>query len=280
MSKALDLVLKPQAQEILERLSEIFQTHVVFYSAAGEELSAGRRNCRFCALLQEKLGFAAACSTLDRMKRREAARTRRQVTYRCHAGLHESVIPVYVVDDLVGYVMIGQLRSGRNLPRAIADSWNRTRGDADLQRAFDEIPLHEAGRIAHILGLFEMLVRFITDLHLVAVRSRNVLEPALTYMHNHIDDHITLSALAARLYRSPSTLSHQFKRLMGKSFKQVQAEMIVAKATEYFEHAPDIAVSEVAYRLGFTDTRYFARVFKKIAGVPPSAARSKRRAPR
>ena len=277
MAGTLELVIKPQMQEILDHLSALFRTNVVFYSPAGEILRVGAsaKVCEFCTLLQNKLGYAATCRALDRARRREAAEKRAMLSYRCHAGLHEAIIPVHLLGDLVGYVMIGQLRSTARPPRAIQRKWRHKWGTEDLIHAFESLPRHDTERIDHIMGMFDLLVRFTIDLHLVTVRSRNVLEPAMTYLQDHLDEHLTLTELASCLYRSPSTLSHQFKRVMGKSFKRVQAELVVARAREFFDHAPDMSVSEAAYRLGYTDVRYFSRVFKKVTDESPSAYRAR-----
>ena len=101
MPQILELIFKPQVQKILDSIGALFDTRVVFFSPSGEQLrvGAGRSNCEFCTLLQEKLGFAGACRTLDRRQRRKSYRTRKSVVYRCHAGLHEAIIPVIVLDQ-------------------------------------------------------------------------------------------------------------------------------------------------------------------------------------
>jgi AraC family L-rhamnose operon regulatory protein RhaS len=46
------------------------------------------------------------------------------------------------------------------------------------------------------------------------------------------------------------------------------------RACELFEQQPGIAVSEVAFRCGFTDSAYFSRKFHEYYHMPPSAWRT------
>jgi len=68
-----------------------------------------------------------------------------------------------------------------------------------------------------------------------------------------------------------SSLSHLFKKVLGKSFKQFQIEIKLERAEEYLRTIPGISVGEAANRVGYQDPLYFSRIFRKYKKVPPSA---------
>jgi AraC-like DNA-binding protein len=83
-------------------------------------------------------------------------------------------------------------------------------------------------------------------------------------------DPLSLDEAARLAGRSRSTVSHLFRRALGRSFKRSQIETRLERADELFHADPHITVREVAYRVGYDDPLYFSRIYKKHRGVPPS----------
>ncbi|WP_339221052.1 helix-turn-helix domain-containing protein [Paenibacillus sp. FSL W7-1279] len=44
----------------------------------------------------------------------------------------------------------------------------------------------------------------------------------------------------------------------------------VERAEEMLRRNPDVKLADLSYQLGFSDSKYFSKVFKKITGRPPS----------
>jgi AraC-like DNA-binding protein len=79
-------------------------------------------------------------------------------------------------------------------------------------------------------------------------------------------------SIAKQLHMSPRTLQHKLAQC-NASFYGLVNETRRAIACGYMEnHA--LAVTEIAYLLGFSDTSNFSRAFKRWTGLSPSAYRS------
>lgn len=78
---------------------------------------------------------------------------------------------------------------------------------------------------------------------------------------------------AALLYKSPKTLSNVFRKLGGKSPLQFIHERIVLEGRRLLLYT-DKPVAEIADELGFLESGHFSRLFKRVAGVPPTALRA------
>ena len=102
------------------------------------------------------------------------------------------------------------------------------------------------------------------------IELKDVLGPILRRLREHPDQRLTLTHAAAMVGRSPTTLSHLFRRKLGKSFRTVRIELAMEKADEYFRTVPGIRVKEVARRLGFDDPLYFSRLYRRYRGRSPS----------
>jgi AraC family transcriptional regulator, transcriptional activator of pobA len=82
----------------------------------------------------------------------------------------------------------------------------------------------------------------------------------------------TVSAIAGNLSVNANYLNSIVKNLTGKTASAHIQEKIMLEAKSFLIHT-DLQVAEIAFRLGFKNTSYFNRFFKKTAGIVPSAYR-------
>lgn len=102
------------------------------------------------------------------------------------------------------------------------------------------------------------------------------LAPALTLIHTHYQEKITLSMLASCTFLSVSEFCRAFKSLTGSApiaylvRHRIQQSCIALSQT-------DLPVSEIAFSHGFNSISYYNRTFAKLTGMTPSAYRSNTR---
>ncbi|MCI9149043.1 MAG: response regulator [Lachnospiraceae bacterium] len=101
-----------------------------------------------------------------------------------------------------------------------------------------------------------------------AIRLESHIHKAIEYIQNHFCQDLTLEEVAARADMNPAYFSSSFKKYTGSSFIHYTMDLRVRRAKELLKEGKK--VSEIARLLGFHDTRYFTRTFKKYAGVTPS----------
>lgn len=82
----------------------------------------------------------------------------------------------------------------------------------------------------------------------------------------------TVSLIAKQLFVNPNYLNGLIKSLTGKTASSHIQEKILLEAKSFLLHT-DLQVSEIAYKLGFENTSYFNRFFKKNTKLTPTAYR-------
>jgi len=270
-ASGLEFVFHPQVAAIFDHFCDLHDIRIGFYSASGGELRVGqaRPNCRYCHLLQRTLGYLDVCLRLDRRRREEAERLQTRVlSYECHGGMTDAVMPVRQGERLLGFVMIGQFRMRASPPEPILRKARAGRVARRLLKAFAEAPCLSPGQARHLLGLFELLVQFIAEHRMIQLK--DMIGPLLARLREHPEERLPLSTAAAMVGRSATTLSHLFRRTLGKSFREVRIQAVLDKADELLRTYPEMRVSEVAARLGFDDPLYFSRLYRRHRGFPPS----------
>lgn len=92
------------------------------------------------------------------------------------------------------------------------------------------------------------------------------------YIEAHYMEDISLQDAAAQLHYSDAYFCRFFKQNFDKNFIMYLSELRVEKAKELLEDMT-INVKDISNRVGFRDSGYFTKVFKRITGVTPSEYR-------
>ena len=98
---------------------------------------------------------------------------------------------------------------------------------------------------------------------------RPEIQGVLNFVKNHYNEPITIQQVADSLYISPSYLMHLIKSNIGKTFNTFLLEYRMEKAKELLKN-PGIQIQSVATQVGYSDVKYFNKLFKKYTSLTPS----------
>lgn len=94
------------------------------------------------------------------------------------------------------------------------------------------------------------------------------------YINAHYcDPTLNVEKIYHETFTSASSLQRAFKSHFGISPKQYLDKQRMIKALELLIDK-DLSIKQIAVECGFTDEKYFSRVFKKNYGYPPSQFRN------
>lgn len=88
------------------------------------------------------------------------------------------------------------------------------------------------------------------------------------YMHEHLDQRLTLKHLADLAGLSPAHFATRYREETGTSPIQHFLHLKVEKACRMLDNT-DLSFSDISQRLGYEDAYYFSRLFKKVMGQSP-----------
>ncbi len=94
-------------------------------------------------------------------------------------------------------------------------------------------------------------------------------ERAVDYLREHLAQDLSLADVARAVGTAPSHLSRLFRRHRGETFVQAFCRLRIDAAKRLLRTGA-YRVKEAASLVGFKDTAYFCRVFRKYEGVSPS----------
>ena len=121
--------------------------------------------------------------------------------------------------------------------------------------------------------VYEILYKLSESRAVTESRESSELERCVQYLSEHFcESELSVESLCRNAYVSRSSLQRYFLRRFDTSPKQYILKLRMAKAMELLSQN-DCSITEVAAACGFSDVKYFSRIFKQTYGIPPSHLR-------
>jgi AraC family L-rhamnose operon transcriptional activator RhaR len=190
-------------------------------------------------------------------------------------------LPLHHLNDLPGYHVLFRIeprlrRAGRFRHRLklaedeLAEASTQIASlEEELEQRRDGYRFMACMRLMHLLGY---LSRCYSKTELPEQKPLMRLGEVLSFMERNLAEPVTVEQLASIARMSTSTLTRRFRRVVHRSPIEHLLRLRVDRACRLL-HNPDLNITEVAMRCGFTDSNYFSRQFKTITGRSPRAYR-------
>jgi AraC family L-rhamnose operon transcriptional activator RhaR len=137
---------------------------------------------------------------------------------------------------------------------------------------FEQLPGHEAAKAGLLLQLVTLLARRYRRVRSDAARPVLRMADTLSYLETRFVEPLRLPDLAARAHLSVNQFLRVFREATGHSPIAYQIRLRVLKAAGLLQ-GTSCRVTEAAYAVGFNDSNYFSKQFRKVMGLSPRAYR-------
>lgn len=137
---------------------------------------------------------------------------------------------------------------------------------------FHSLQKYEIQANAYLLSLISSL-SLTEDEHSASEYPQYLIE-AIKYINLNWQKQISISYLAEMACLSKSRFLHSFKENVGISAYGYIINMKIEKAKEFLL-STDMNISAIAETIGYSDSLYFSRLFKKHMGISPNEYRKK-----
>jgi AraC family L-rhamnose operon transcriptional activator RhaR len=129
-------------------------------------------------------------------------------------------------------------------------------------------PGYEYMAIAALIQLVGRLSRAYERMRVVESRPLIRLGTVLSYLERNYTERIRLSDLARIARLSPSSLLRAFHSITGHAPMEYLIRLRLLRACDLLR-AGGLNVTETSFRVGFGDSNYFARQFRRVMGCTP-----------
>ncbi len=258
---------------LLKDFHRISGIRIGLFDTDGNEVIAYPKSAeQFCDLIRSTEKGREECLKCDRNAFEHGKKTGEVYIYNCHAGMSEMTVPIMEQGELLGFLMIGQIRTDSGGLRVEEHLTKLGIDSKKLSEMYDEMPIVEIDTLnAYARVLEACAVYAILDKYIRAQqRSRSVQVDG--YIVQNLRKQLNIPHLCRVFKVGKTTLCREVKERFGMSVgelirtRRIEAAQILLQKQEY-------SIAEISYIVGMDDYNYFSKVFKKHISVSPSVYR-------
>lgn len=177
---------------------------------------------------------------------------------------HRSAQPI---STLLDYVKFQYVYTGQQIFAAVStdsipisyDWENRLQTTFTLCKSWDALCEEVFKLFADLFNAFQSLNA-----------PRNIMREVEEYITKNYTERITNQSLARHFGFVPSYISRMFREYKGVSPCDYLTQVRIENAQRIIRETGNVNFHEISYALGFSDSSYFSKIFKKIVGMTPT----------
>ncbi len=231
----------------------------------------------FCRTIRTDKSAHAKCLGCDKAACQIASNQRSTYTYQCHAGLTESITPLYLGNIPIGYLFFGQIFPYESQQ----EGWENIKVlCADYKIDFEELkkncyekPLISKDYIDAASHILEAVASYVCLEHMAVLKHKTIAVQIDEYIAEHFSENIDVPSICAHFQIGKTHLYEIAKQCYNTGIAEHIRNLRIEKAKTMLRDYPKMAISKIAAECGFSDYNYFITVFKRIVGMPPKAYR-------
>ena len=260
-------------EKIEEMLEDFYQATGIYMDFLKKDFSyAGNRSrwekTRYCKKIQSVPSGKEMCLYSDRCLLQQCKQSKKSVIHVCHAGLMDVMLPVLYEEEMIGYLIFGQLKTKEYDAGIRAYCRKIGLDEEEMKQMYAEIPRVEETKIQSVSNLAQMLAKHILLEHLLQPKLDEKLQDVIGYIEQHLAEDLSVSAISAHCNISKSVLYEKFHEILNCTVKGYINRRRVERSEEYL-FTTNLSMEEIAQKVGFPDASCYSKMFKKIKGQSP-----------
>ncbi|MBQ8525467.1 MAG: PocR ligand-binding domain-containing protein [Clostridia bacterium] len=259
-----------------EKLNNVLKD---FYNATGINIQLFREDLSFfgckhiinnsyCRAIQNNTDGKKACINSDKCLKEKCKKTKKTETHICHAGLVDVAVPILCNDDILGYILLGQMKTETPFKaiggRLAAYGIN----PVEMEKHYESLPYFEPDKIQSIASIASMLAKYILTENMMKPGINRNMEKATGYIRDNLDKNLTVRSISDNINISKSVLYKNFHSSFNCTVNQYINTKRVEKSTELLTDS-DLSIEEISRKVGFSSAAYYSKIFKKLKGTSP-----------
>lgn len=233
----------------------------------------------FCALIKSISSGKRQCLICDKRLIAECNEKRAPITASCHAGLIDTAMPIIHNDQILAFVMFGQIKDLSLDKRQTDELLNRLSKELRLSeqalrtsyeplKALSPDVIQSTARIlyAATLSLFPYKTIDLTENKLITAINE--------YLIANIRNSLSVPVLCNEFRISKNRLYSLWKKHFNVPIGDYILRLRMEKAKELLTNDDD-KINQVCIKVGIPDYNYFSKVFKSYYGLSPREYRKR-----
>lgn len=258
---------------LLQDFYNLTGIRICLYDMDGNELFFyPNKSNSFCEILRSNQSMDVKCKNCDKIAFAHCKAKQSQYHYTCHAGLQECISPILYNNEVIGFMMLGQIKKSNSPDFSTISSDFPRELIGKLKSSYENLPIISDKKLTaafHILDVFtgyDLLKNYIQS------HNSTIDVQIKQYIHENISHSISVVQLCSRFHLSHYEVYHIFKEYFFCSPAEYIKRTRLKTACNMLV-TTDLSVNKIAILCGIPDYNYFSKVFKATYSVSPTAFR-------
>ena len=242
------------------------------WNADFHQLSFQPREMRaFCQTIKSTDKGKHACFLSDQKLCMESCKTGKPTKHICHAGLVDLAFPIKYKNNILGYVMFGQIsdKSEEEMQHVIKNLGKKLGVDTNrLREAYRELPKYDEGLIDSSANILKLATRYLWLSEYIDIGYDATAIKIDEYIRQNLGEEITVDSLCRELNVSKKRLYAISHQNFGVPIGEHICDLRTGEAKRLLE-STNLPIQQIAAMVGIQDYNYFAKFFKLRVGSSP-----------
>lgn len=259
-----------QIHILLQHLSNLTGLVFTFCDETFNHLVSHEGTSDFCSYVREK--GRILCQECDMRHLLQVKQQTTPLTYTCHAGIIETIIPITHFCRPTVYILAGQYCDKEehysSKEKMIAATKKLGLPKNKIINSYQALPCLTQKQISAIISLISTLSPNLLFNEPIQDKENLLASKISSYIQNHLDEDISVELLCKEFFISRNTLY----KVINKSFNTSVLHLVLRARLDYAKkllQLSSMSITEISNKCGFRDYNYFIRCFKKYIGSSP-----------
>lgn len=261
-----------KTKELLKNFHNLTGIKICLYDSAGNELYYyPKKLSGFCEVLRNSKEMNEKCKACEKMAFSECRKTLSHYTYTCHAGLLECVTPILYDKNILGYIMIGQMRKKGDTFDCVKNLIPKENIEL-LEEEFLGLKKMSLDKIDSAICILDVLASYEYVKTIMNENTQKIDILIENFINDNLMGDLSVQKLCSKFHLSNNELYSVFKEYFMSTPAEYVKKRRLSVACEKLLKSKE-KVNEICKSVGIFDYNYFSKIFKKTFGVSPSEYR-------
>ena len=247
---------KKMLGKIISDLSALTGVNITVLDTKLSSMVSHKASLGFCSQLQDNVPEAyELCKACDKSIIDRCKNSGRLEMHRCHAGLYDFAMPISKDGIVVGYILMGGVRSELSLD---GSSYVFERSE----ELYASLPYLSAAQIDALASLMPNILFGSA----IRTEAEGIATQISEYVESHLSEDLSVDFLCRNFCISKNRLYSIFEEEFQETVNEYVRRRRILRAKKLLSES-EMPIYQIAESVGVENYTYFCRLFKKMAGV-------------
>lgn len=247
---------------ILNDLSVLTGISIAFLDCDYNRLCGSIKENDFCEKIQKKRSFMEKCVCSDSAIIEKCQESKCFESHTCYAGLYDAVLPVLKDGVIVGFVIMGRVRSDNSPGKCPLSD------EGEMNKLYNELPYFSKEQLESLRTL--LLSILFADA--INVEPDEIASEIAEYISHNLTENLSINSLCEKFFISKNFLYKCFESHYTTTVNEYITSVRIKEAEKLLLKTKE-PIFLICERVGIPNYTYFCKLFKKRKGMTPNEYR-------